>query len=156
VILQLVDEAVTAGARLQRACSIVGVTARTLQRWRQQGTDGGEDRRRAAASPPSNKLSDTERRRVFKLVNSPAYRDLPPKQIVAKLADRGLYVASESTMYRLLREAKQNAHRQRSKPPESTKPPERVATGPGQQTLASTTPRAGLQRPRSRCLPGTR
>jgi transposase InsO family protein len=110
----------------------VGVTARTLQRWRGQGAEGGEDRRRGCHCAPANRLSDTERRRVLKLVNSPVYRDLPPKQIVAKLADEGVYVASESTMYRLLREAKQNAHRQRSKPPQSTKPPERVATGPAQ------------------------
>jgi transposase InsO family protein len=132
MILELIDEAVTAGARLQRACDIMGLSLRTLQRWRQMGEDGGEDRRRTTASPPENKLSETERCRVLALVNSPEFRDLPPKQIVGKLADKGIYVASESTMYRLLREAKQNAHRHRSKPPESTKPPERVATGPAQ------------------------
>lgn len=132
MILDIVDEAVAAGARLQRACQVVGITARSLQRWREQGDDGGEDRRRGSGQPPPNKLSEAERARILQFVNSPKYRNLPPKQIVPLLADEGIYVASEATIYRLLREEKQNAHRHKSKPPQSTKPPERTATGPAQ------------------------
>lgn len=60
------------------------------------------------------------------------YRDLPPTQIVPQLADEGTYLASESTFYRLLRAAKQMAHRLRAKPATSKKPREQMATGPNQ------------------------
>jgi putative transposase len=44
-------------------------------------------------------------------LNNEAFKDLPPSQIVPRLADSGVYVASESTMYRLLRQDGQLAHR---------------------------------------------
>jgi transposase InsO family protein len=65
-------------------------------------------------------------------VNSPAYRDKSPKQIVPLLADEGKYIASESTTYRVLREEDQLVRRGRTKPPESRPPREHRATGPNQ------------------------
>jgi transposase InsO family protein len=44
----------------------------------------------------------------------------------------GIYVASEATMYRLLREEKLLAHRGRAKPPTRRRPDEYVAAGPNQ------------------------
>lgn len=61
-------------------------------------------------------MSATGRQRVIKIANSPECRDLSPKQIVPKLADTGLYLASESTFCRILREEKQINHREASKP----------------------------------------
>ena len=130
--MRLVDEAVRAGARQEAAAEILGLKARTLQRWRQQNEDGGEDRRRGPLSEPANKLSATEREVVLQTANSPSYRDLSPKQIVPQLADEGTYMASESTFYRFLRAARQMVHRQRAKPATSKKPKEQVATGPNQ------------------------
>ncbi len=130
--MSLVEEAVRAGARQEAAAGILGLKARTLQRWRRQSVDGGEDRRRGPLTEPANKLSPTEREVVLETANSPPYRDLSPKQIVPRLADEGTYMGSESTFYRLLRAAKQMAHRQRAKPATSTKPKEQVATGPDQ------------------------
>ena len=46
------------------------------------------------------------------------------------LADRGEYIASESTMYRLLREHNMMVHRQASAPVRRHEPTPRVATGP--------------------------
>ncbi len=129
MILALLDEAVSAGALLSRACSVLGLSERTIQRWRQQG--GGEDRRHGPKSEPPNKLSPEDRHRVLQLVNSPEFCDLSPNQIVPRLADREIYVASESTIYRILREEDQLAHRQRSRPP-AKRPREQVATGPNQ------------------------
>jgi len=130
--LSLVEEAVAAGARQEAAAGILGLKARTLQRWRQQSAEGGEDRRRGPLREPANKLSPTEREVVLETANLPLYRDLSPQQIVPRLADEGEYVASESTFYRLLRAAKQLAHRQRAKPATSKRPKEQVATGPNQ------------------------
>jgi transposase InsO family protein len=127
-ILGLIAEALEAGARQQPACELIGLSVRTLERWRAQDT--GNDRRRGPKSLPSNKLSEVERRQVLEIMNSPEYRSLAPKQIVPRLADQGKYIASESSMYRILAEAGQNAHRERSKPRKRHKPSEHVAHGP--------------------------
>lgn len=49
------------------------------------------------------------------VVNQPEFADLTPSQIVPILADRGEYIGSESTIYRILRENKQLTHRGKSK-----------------------------------------
>ena len=131
MILSLIDEAVTAGARLAPACGVLGLDPRTVQRWRSIG--GGDDRRHGPRRVPSNKLSQAEERRILEIANSREFRDLSPKQIVPKLADRGEYVASESTFYRTLRAAGQLSHRGRAAAPtQSKRPTERVANGPNQ------------------------
>ena len=130
MILELIEEAVAAGAREHAACALVGLSPRALQRWR--AADIGEDRRYGPKTSPKSRLTDRERQQVLATLNAPAYRDLSPKQIVPRLADQGLYVASESTMYRLLREEGQLAHRGRAKPPVSRTVEEHVATAPNQ------------------------
>lgn len=128
--LALIDEATTSGARLEAACETVGLTTRTAQRWRLQ--DGGEDRRCGPKREPANKLSEPERLKILKVANSPEYRDLSPKQIVPRLADRGIYVASESSFYRTLHAEDMLHHRERSKPATGHRPSEHIATGPWQ------------------------
>jgi transposase InsO family protein len=131
MILGLVDEAITAGARQSKACAQLNIEARTLQRWRKQ--DIGNDGRAGPKSPPSNKLTAKERARVLSIANSPENRDLSPKQIVPQLADQGEYIASESTIYRILREEKQMAYREPSRAPSKPyRPQEYVASGPNQ------------------------
>jgi transposase InsO family protein len=125
-----VDEAVAHGARRAPAARILGLSARTLERWRRDPR--GEDRRTGPRTPPGNRFTPSERRRVLETVNSEQHRDLSPKQIVPKLADEGRYVGSESTIYRILREERQLAHRGRSRPPSHRKPRTLVATGPNQ------------------------
>lgn len=105
----------------------VGVSQSTLSRWLRKG----EDQRRGPRTAPANKLTDAERARVLETANSPEFRDLSPKQIVPRLADRGEYIASESTFYRVLRDADQMKHREPSRAP-SPKPKAIAATGPGQ------------------------
>jgi transposase InsO family protein len=109
----------------------MGLDVRTYQRWLKQ-PDGGEDRRCGPRHSPKNRLTERERVKVVETLNSPEYRNLSPKQVVPALADMGTYLASESTMYRILREEKLGAHRSASKPASVTKPRELVATGPDQ------------------------
>jgi putative transposase len=129
MIFALIDEAVHAGARLGPAAKIMGLSARTIIRWRKKA--GGEDERKGPKAPP-NKLSDQERQKVLDTANRPEFRDMSPKQIVPKLADKGVYLASESTFYRVLRAHSMLAHHQSSKPAVSRRPEEHVATGPWQ------------------------
>lgn len=130
MILGLIDETVGAGARQERACEILGLDARTLQRWRGLGI--GQDRRAGPNTVPGNKLTAPERGRVVEILNSARFRDLPPKVVVPTLADEGIYLASESTMYRILRAEGQLAQRGRAKPPQHHRPEELVASGPNQ------------------------
>ena len=54
----LVQEAVSSGARLFKACEIIGLSIRTLQRWREGGKIKRDLRKEAAKRRvPPNKLS---------------------------------------------------------------------------------------------------
>ena len=127
VLLERVDEAVCAGARLEKACQVLGVSVRTLQRWRNSGGDG----RRGPKSPVTHRLTAEEEEEILAVANSPAYRNLSPERVVAKLADEGRYICSEASLRRVLKRHAQNAHRQRSRPGvRRHKPREYVAREP--------------------------
>lgn len=131
MILGLLDEATSDGARLAPACEVVGLDPRTVQRWRARGV--GDDGRAGPARKPRNALSSKEKAKVLDVVNSRMYRDKSPKQIVPLLADEGEYVASESTIYRILRDESQVRHRSPSRAPEKRhRPAPYTATGPNQ------------------------
>lgn len=132
-MVRLIEEACADGARLAKACEVVGLSERTVQRYRRGGRIRA-DRRKAAATKrvPANKLSEEERTVVLKTANESQYAHLPPGQIVPDLADRGRYLASESTFYRILREEKQLANRGRSKAPKHKRPEPLQASGPNQ------------------------
>jgi transposase InsO family protein len=69
---------------------------------------------------------------VLEVVNSKEYRGLSPKQIVPRLADEGVYLASESTVYRILRSEAQLTHRTPARSPTPRPKPSNTATGPNQ------------------------
>ena len=128
--IQAIAEAVSQGARQKKACTIMGITPRSLQNWRRSGL---KDQRQTAKKKPGNKLSKQERERVLAVCNSEEFKDQSPKQIVPTLADKGLYIASESSFYRILRDVGQLEHRRRSSAPGTiVKPDPYVADGPNQ------------------------
>lgn len=129
----LIEDACASGARLTKACQIVGLSPRTIQRYRQGGTIKPDGRKAAAVGRvPANRLSNEERQEVLTTANQPQYAHLPPSQIVPALADDGCYLASESTFYRVLREEKQLKHRGRAKAPTRKRPEPFQATAPNQ------------------------
>lgn len=125
-----INTARAAGARQSEACDIVGISAKTYQRWVKP--ENAKDLRLDAAYKPRNKLSNLERQRLLKVANEPEYANLPPCKIVPRLADEGRYLASESTFYRVLKAEEQLSHRQRSRPGTAKKPLALVATAPNQ------------------------
>lgn len=129
-IIKWVHQACSAGARQRLACDIVGINAKTLQRWLK--ADSLIDKRQTVIKRPSNKLSLLEQTRVIAVANSDEFADLPPSQIVPKLADRGEYIASESTMYRILKANKLLTKRTSARVNTYPKPVPFVATGPNQ------------------------
>ena len=134
-LLGLITQACAAGARLQTACRQIGLSSRSVQRWQRMDAVDGDQRpsgKRRYVCPP-NKLREDERQAVMATLNSEAFKDLPPSQIVPRLADCGVYVASESTMYRLLRQQGQLAHRRSERAAQKrSRPRALAATGPDQ------------------------
>ena len=94
--------------------------------------------RRSGADPapravvPANRLSGLERARVLAVLDSAEFVDQPPLQVYATLLERGEYLCSVSTMYRILAKAGQVAERRRLARHPARVVPELVATGPGQ------------------------
>lgn len=100
-----------------KACNELGISKRTFHRWEETDSEF-MDRRTICERPgPANKLSKEEKQEILDIVHSEEYADLPPSQIVPRLADEGKSIASESSYYRLLREANEMRHRGLSKPP---------------------------------------
>jgi putative transposase len=82
---------------------------------------------------PPNALTPDERRAVRGVLASPRFIDRAPAQAWATLLDEGTYLASEATMYRLLREDAtdgrvRDRRRQATHPPRTV--PELVASRP--------------------------
>ncbi|NRA43307.1 MAG: IS3 family transposase [Pseudomonadales bacterium] len=116
--MTLVDEAVLSGARQSKACHALEISVRTYQRWCRDEKVKEDGRPGAVRPTPSHALSDEERQRVLFTLNQGEFASMPPSQVVPRLADEGVYLCSESSMYRILREAKQQHHRGRSQAPE--------------------------------------
>jgi len=134
-LLELIEHACTGGARLKRACAQIGLSEHTVQRWQHPDGQGGD--RRASGlqerAEPPNKLSAFERQAAMALLNGEEFKNLPPSQIVPRLADQGRYIASESTLYRLLHQAGQMKHRRLERVPQKrSKPRALTTTGPDQ------------------------
>jgi len=123
-IVKLIKEANESGARINRCCNVVEISIRTYERWVSDGNIKGDRRPLVDRPEPNNKLTDEEYKAVVRIANLPEYADLPPSQIVPLIADRGMYLASESTFYRILRNEGMQNHRGRSKAPVKSKAPE--------------------------------
>ena len=125
-VMGLVSEAMTAGARQDRACAAISLSARTMQRWQCDVVRG--DQRSLRVHAPQNKLSELERQRLLAIANSAEFGHLPPSQIVPRLADRGQYVASESTFNRILKAEHQLRHRSPARPGQPRSKPRALST----------------------------
>ncbi len=129
-ILKLFDEAIQSGARQNKACEILDISTRTISRW---ADNPGGDKRNTVTRYPANRLSAQEEEEIVSLCCSKRFRNLPPPEIVALLAEEGVYIASEATMYRVLRKRGLLKHRAESRPGTKSKKPEELkATGPNQ------------------------
>lgn len=128
--VNLIEEAVTAGARLEVSCEAVGIHSRTYNRWR---CGDIVDRRKGSKKSVPKRLSDIERQEIVDICCKKEYQDLTPYEIFVILLDQKIYLASISTFYRVLRERGLVHFRGNTrKGVKAHRPPERVATGPNQ------------------------
>lgn len=130
MILGLLDDAVRAGAGIEKACDTIGLSLRTVERWRED--PDADDERAGPKTKPHHALTAEERQWVLDVANCPQYRDLSPGQIVPLLADRNIYIASESSFYRVLHDHELMVHRSPARRPARYKPKQCVATAPCQ------------------------
>ena len=108
------------------ACELLGHSRASHYR-RQQPPMHGPPRPRPA---PPNALSGDERARILTELHRPEHADLAVAQVWARLLDEDTYLASQSTMYRILREQGESGERRRQAThPAKTKPQLR-ATAP--------------------------
>lgn len=122
---------------VERACAAFGVSPRTW-RHRRQAADGRLPPRPSRAKPvnelvmPEWRISDVERNEIRAVLCTPEFCDLAPAQIYTTLLDRGVYLCSERTMYRLLAEGDLVGERRRGHQPRPKTPPRLVATRPNE------------------------
>src|SRR5215218_5979735 len=96
--------------RTRRACTLVGLSRASLYRRR----PAVAPTRRPRPAPP-NALTPAERRQLLDVLHQRRFCDLPPAQVWARLLDEGTYLASISTMYRLLRAHGESRDRRRQR-----------------------------------------
>lgn len=106
----------------------MGIDIKTFKRWERDI----QDKRKGPVIAPSNKLTVEEKKEIIEVATSSDYMDLPPSQIVPSLADKGIYIASESSFYKVLKEHQLMEHRGKSKKKCNNRPSPLVATGPNQ------------------------
>jgi putative transposase len=82
------------------------------------------------ASPQPRALSQVERKQVLRVLHDPEHVDEAPATVYAKLLDQGVYLASTSTMYRILRAEGEVGERRRQATHPATVKPELLAARP--------------------------
>jgi putative transposase len=112
------------------ACRFFGESRATVYRRRNPPPRPEGPRNKPAPHPAE--LSGEERERVLEVLDSPEFADKSPGQVHAVLLDRGVYLCSEATMYRLLRERGQAGERRAQAAHPAKKKPELMADGPNQ------------------------
>lgn len=123
-----IDFAINDGARTNKACDIVDISVRTFRRWKKD--EKGDLRPTAIKSSPKA-LTLKEKKKIIEFCNSEEFCDMSPNQIVPILAQRGIYIASESSFYKVLKQNKLLKHRENSKHPKKIiKPDGLIASGP--------------------------
>jgi putative transposase len=115
-LMDLLQEGLNAGASIKAVANLFGICSRTSKSWDIAINAHGfsVDSRKSSLRHVVHKFSAEERRRVIEAVNDPRFADLTPALTVAILADERIYVGSESTFYRIMREEGLLRHRGRA------------------------------------------
>jgi putative transposase len=106
--IELINEATNNGTGKDKACAVLDISLRSFQRWEKERCG---DKRKGALKNVPRKLSETEKQKVIDTACDKQFKDLTPYEIVAILAEQGIYIASERTFYRILNMANMLHHR---------------------------------------------
>ncbi|MBC6458287.1 IS3 family transposase [Actinomadura sp. HBU206391] len=122
-------ESLEAYVGIQASCRITGISRSTLYRRRTPKPEKPDPLVRPA---PRNALTEAERDQLIATLNSEEFRDKAVRQVWAALLDRGVYLASPSTMYRELRAREQVRERRAQARHEAKKKPQLEARTPNE------------------------
>jgi putative transposase len=115
---------------IRAACRVTGRAQASHYRRHRQSSAPVRPVRERRAQPRA--LSEVERDTVRALLNSPDFVDKAPATVYHELLDEGVYVASVSSMYRILRAHGEVGERRRQAVHPARVKPELVATAPNQ------------------------
>jgi transposase InsO family protein len=116
-----------AGVTTRAAADLTGVARATAGR-----SPAASSSRPSPRPVPANRLTALEQQEVLARLNSVEFVDRTPLQVYAELLERGQYLCSVSTMYRILAANAQVKDRRRLARHPARVRPELIATGPGQ------------------------
>jgi len=110
------------------ACAALGEAQARWYRRHRQSPPPPRPERVPVAQPRA--LSDAERAKLRRVLNSPGHVDEAPATVYAKLLDQGVYLASVPTVYRVLRDHDEVRERRRQATHPAATKPELLATAP--------------------------
>lgn len=126
----LIKEAHDSGARLWKACDVLDISVSTFRRW---SAGHLKDNRKDSLKSIPRKLTLEEEQSIVNVCCSKEYKDDNPYKIHASLLDKGTYIASIRSFYRVLKKKGLMSNRGNTRPGQShSKPPEKIATGSNQ------------------------
>ena len=128
--VELISEELESGATLYKSCAELGISKRTYNRWKNSTNDYIDERTTCVRPEPVNKLTQEEKNKILETMNLEEFSSKTPCEIVPILADRGIYLGSESTFYKVLAEANMLAHRGRAHKPKKRAISTHKASGP--------------------------
>lgn len=118
---------------LRMACRVLGLHRSTVYaRKKSSQRPESKNARDRTLAPQPRALTTDERETVLQVLNSSEFSDQPPMQVYMRLLERGQYLCSISTMYRLLREQGQSGERRLQRPAQHHAIPRLVAQAPNQ------------------------
>ena len=129
----MIDQAIDELAPIvgtKAACAAVGRPRATHYRWHRKSASPPKPDLVPASQPRA--LDEVERKEVLRVLHEPEHVDEAPATVYAKLLDNGIYLASTSTMYRILRTEGEVSERRRQAIHPPAKRPELQAARPNE------------------------
>jgi hypothetical protein len=128
--MTLVDELDPEPVSVSAACDALGLSRASLYRSRKPSPVASPTERVRARNP--RRLDEVERQHVLDTLHLPEFADQPPTEVYATLLERGIYLASIRTMYRVLTEAGETRERRNQRPAQVHAMPSLTAMAPNQ------------------------
>ena len=135
-ILTVIETSRQQGVSARRSCSLLAIEHRRVVRWQQQSRQGqGLANLRPGPIDPLHRVLPGEIDQIVTLAKSQEYVDLSHRLLAVTAWDKGLFQASFSTVYRVLKEQNLMTARGLSRPHNghSKAPVRKALTGPNQR-----------------------
>lgn len=128
------------------SCDALGLPRAGYYRWKSPPQSPESPAEAPVRAPSARALSQDERRVVLDALHSEPFRDRSPGHVVAEMLGQGIWLASERTMYRILKAQGESKERRRQRTHPVYVKPQLVATGPNQVWTWDITKVRGLEK----------